>query len=74
LICLEIKNADTETNMEQIGDQVAKEQGQITADGAPTVLKTKTMIACTVCAYACTTCSMECQPRVEPQLSRPMTQ
>jgi hypothetical protein len=40
--------------MEQIGDQVAKEQGQITADGAPTVLKTKTMIACTVCAYACT--------------------
>ena len=33
------KYADTETNMEQIEAQVAKEQEQITADGAPAVLK-----------------------------------
>jgi hypothetical protein len=30
------KNADTETDMEQIGAHVAKEQEQITADGGPT--------------------------------------
>jgi hypothetical protein len=35
------KNADTETDMEQIGAQVAKEQEHITADGAPTILNQK---------------------------------
>jgi F420-dependent methylenetetrahydromethanopterin dehydrogenase len=35
------ENADRETHMEQVGAQVAKEQEQITVDGAPNVLNQK---------------------------------
>ncbi|RLM61859.1 hypothetical protein C2845_PM14G07070 [Panicum miliaceum] len=68
---------DTETDMEQTGARVAKEQEQITADGAPTVLNQKRwllVLYVPMPAPSLATCSMECQPRDEPQLSRPMTQ
>jgi hypothetical protein len=48
------KTADTETDMEQIGAQEAKEQEQNYSRWSSNCFKPKTMVACIVCAYACT--------------------